>query len=82
MLSVALIGDYDPHITAHQAIPRALSLAADYGGVSVEPRWLSTEAIIDTDRLFVATLFQPERVALEGMLPPLVAAFVRAAEAS
>lgn len=28
---------------------------------------------------FVATLFQPERVALAGRLPPLVAAFVRAA---
>lgn len=27
---------------------------------------------------FVATLFQPERVALEGQIPPLVAAFVRA----
>jgi CTP synthase (UTP-ammonia lyase) len=27
---------------------------------------------------FVATLFQPERAALKGMLPPLVSAFVRA----
>ncbi len=27
---------------------------------------------------FVATLFQPERAALAGELPPLVAAFVRA----
>ena len=27
---------------------------------------------------FVATLFQPERVALQGRLPPLVAAFLRA----
>jgi CTP synthase (UTP-ammonia lyase) len=30
---------------------------------------------------FVATLFQPERAALTGTLPPLVAAFVRAANA-
>jgi CTP synthase (UTP-ammonia lyase) len=28
---------------------------------------------------FVATLFQPERAALENRLPPLVAAFVTAA---
>ena len=28
---------------------------------------------------FVATLFQPERGALRGVLPPLVTAFVRAA---
>ena len=31
---------------------------------------------------FVATLFQPERAALRGHVPPLVAAFVRAAETS
>ncbi len=27
---------------------------------------------------YVATLFQPERAALQGQTPPLVAAFVRA----
>jgi CTP synthase (UTP-ammonia lyase) len=34
---------------------------------------------LDGHPFFVATLFQPERAALEGRLPPLVAAFVRAA---
>lgn len=33
---------------------------------------------LDGHPFFVATLFQPERAALKGRLPPLVAAFVRA----
>lgn len=33
---------------------------------------------LDHHPFFVATLFQPERAALEGQLPPLVMAFVRA----
>lgn len=33
---------------------------------------------LDGHRFFVATLFQPERAALRGALPPLVAAFVKA----
>ena len=33
---------------------------------------------LDGHPFFVATLFQPERAALEGRVPPLVAAFVQA----
>lgn len=33
---------------------------------------------LDDHPFFVGTLFQPERAALKGVLPPLVAAFVRA----
>jgi CTP synthase (UTP-ammonia lyase) len=33
---------------------------------------------LDAHPFFVATLFQPERAALKGQLPPLVAAFVQA----
>jgi CTP synthase (UTP-ammonia lyase) len=33
---------------------------------------------LDSHPFFVATLFQPERTALRGLLPPLVSAFVRA----
>ncbi|HXD48232.1 MAG TPA: CTP synthase [Gemmatimonadaceae bacterium] len=36
---------------------------------------------LDEHPFFVATLFQPERAALDGRVPPLVAAFVRAAAA-
>jgi CTP synthase (UTP-ammonia lyase) len=34
---------------------------------------------LDGHPFFVATLFQPERAALQGRVPPIVAAFVRAA---
>jgi CTP synthase (UTP-ammonia lyase) len=50
-LQVALVGDYDPAVTAHQAIPRALSLAAAVLGVRVEPHWLPTDAIDADDPL-------------------------------
>jgi CTP synthase (UTP-ammonia lyase) len=33
---------------------------------------------LEGHRFFVATLFQPERAALKGVVPPVVAAFVRA----
>jgi CTP synthase (UTP-ammonia lyase) len=36
---------------------------------------------LDDHPFFVATLFQPERAALQGRVPPLVAAFVRACAA-
>src|SRR6266545_204071 len=41
---VALIGDYDPAITAHRAIPRALDLAAESIGCAVAPEWIATPA--------------------------------------
>lgn len=44
-LRIGLIGDHDSTVVAHQAIPRALALAADATGVPVEPTWLPTEAI-------------------------------------
>jgi len=42
---IGLIGDHDPTVVAHQAIPRALALAAAATGVEVEPTWLPTDAI-------------------------------------
>jgi CTP synthase (UTP-ammonia lyase) len=36
---------------------------------------------LDSHPFFVATLFQPERAALTGQVPPIVAAFFRAAMA-
>jgi CTP synthase (UTP-ammonia lyase) len=44
-LRIGLIGDHDPTVVAHQAIPRALALAAAAAGVEVEPTWLPTDAI-------------------------------------
>ena len=44
-LCIALVGDYDPDVIAHQAIPRALDLAARELGVDVRPRWVPTDTI-------------------------------------
>lgn len=45
MTRVALVGDYDPAVTAHRAIPEALRLAAGRLGVAVEPVWLHTSTL-------------------------------------
>lgn len=45
-LAVALIGDYDPAIIAHRAIPRALALAAQVIEHPVQPVWVGTDTLI------------------------------------
>jgi len=47
---IGLVGDYDPDVPAHQAIPRALALAQSALGAPLEFRWLPTEAI-DSDAM-------------------------------
>ncbi|HLJ49413.1 MAG TPA: hypothetical protein VKU01_25545 [Bryobacteraceae bacterium] len=47
--SVALIGDYKPSVTAHQAIPMALELAAAHHQVSIEATWVPTANIRQAD---------------------------------
>jgi CTP synthase (UTP-ammonia lyase) len=42
---VALVGDYNPSVPAHQAIPIALSLAAAHHGVSIKATWVPTSQI-------------------------------------
>lgn len=44
-LHLALIGDYNPDVIAHQAIPVALQQAADRLGVQVHPQWLDTDTL-------------------------------------
>ncbi|MBC3364586.1 CTP synthase [Pseudomonas sp. SWRI154] len=44
-LNIALIGDHDPRITAHRAIPLALELAAKQTGHSIRLQWLATPLI-------------------------------------
>jgi CTP synthase (UTP-ammonia lyase) len=39
---IALIGDYQPDVIAHQAIPQALRLAADHAGHPAEFVWVGT----------------------------------------
>lgn len=48
-LRIALIGDYDPQVIAHQAIPVALGLAAEHIRRPVDFEWLATDRIhLDT----------------------------------
>ncbi|HJZ46095.1 MAG TPA: hypothetical protein VKE41_02975 [Roseiflexaceae bacterium] len=44
-LSIGLIGDYNPSVPAHVAIPRALDLAGGALGCVVRPEWLPTEQL-------------------------------------
>jgi CTP synthase (UTP-ammonia lyase) len=45
LLRVALIGDYNPSVIAHQSIPEALRMASLTGGVEVQPVWTHTSTI-------------------------------------
>jgi CTP synthase (UTP-ammonia lyase) len=42
---IALVGDFDPEVTAHRAIPEALQLSAIRLGLDVAPAWVYTSAI-------------------------------------
>jgi CTP synthase (UTP-ammonia lyase) len=46
-MRICLIGDYDASVLAHQAIPKALALAAN--GAAVQPIWLDTESALKAD---------------------------------
>src|SRR5262245_39920952 len=50
-MRIGLIGDHDPAVTAHRAIPRALELAAERLGVTVETEWIPTEEIENEERV-------------------------------
>ncbi len=42
---VGLVGDYDPEVRAHVAIPKALALASAAEGRAVEADWLATSSL-------------------------------------
>lgn len=44
---IGLIGDHNPAVLAHQAIPRVLELAGARLGVRIEPTWLGTGSLGD-----------------------------------
>lgn len=50
-LNLGLIGDYDPQVTAHQAIPVALQQAGEALGLTVRFDWLTTDTIKSTEQL-------------------------------
>ncbi len=43
--SIALVGDYDPSVPAHQAIPISLDLAATHYGAQISTKWVPTAQI-------------------------------------
>ena len=47
---VALLGDYNASVIAHQAIPEALRLAGEDLGVEVDPIWLHTSLLRDPEK--------------------------------
>lgn len=50
MTRLALIGDHNPEVVAHRAIPLALELARKNLGVSLAWDWIGTDAITDAPR--------------------------------
>lgn len=50
-LHLALIGDYDPQVTAHQAIPLALQQASAQLGLTIQVEWLATDTLTDAQAL-------------------------------
>ncbi len=50
-IRIGLIGDYDASVPAHQAIPRALALAADSLGLPVASEWIPTMEFDDESRV-------------------------------
>ncbi|MFS1289663.1 CTP synthase [Pseudomonas piscis] len=51
LIRIALVGDHDPRITAHQALPLALERAAIETGVQLQYQWLATEHLHDAGQL-------------------------------
>jgi CTP synthase (UTP-ammonia lyase) len=45
--AIALIGDRDPSVAAHQAIPLALALARDAAGIRCDWTWIHTSTLVD-----------------------------------
>jgi len=46
MIRIALIGDFNPEVIAHQAIPAALRLVAAESGTEATWHWLSTVSLV------------------------------------
>lgn len=44
-IRIALVGDHDPGVTAHAAIPGALRLAGRQAGCEIEGAWIGTQRI-------------------------------------
>jgi len=61
MLRVGLIGDYDPEVPAHIAIPRAIALAAQALERDAEAIWLPTPRLENDTGQLLAGMVSPVR---------------------
>jgi CTP synthase (UTP-ammonia lyase) len=52
VLRIGLIGDQDPRVIAHRAIPHALARSAEAAGLRVESHWLDTASLHAGSDLF------------------------------
>jgi len=50
-INIGLIGDFNPDVTAHRAIPLALSLSSKRFGIEINPVWLPTDFIKNNAQL-------------------------------
>ncbi|MGI4859120.1 MAG: CTP synthase C-terminal region-related (seleno)protein [Janthinobacterium lividum] len=50
-VEIGLVGDYDPSVPAHQAIPQALALSAQTRHVEIAFEWVATVEITSASRL-------------------------------
>lgn len=48
-MNIALVGDYNPDVTAHRAIPAAIEIASNALGCDVSIKWVNSQAIPDFD---------------------------------
>lgn len=75
VVRIAVVGDHDPAVTAHQANPLALQLAGEALGLSVAGEWIPTESIEGPSRVapfdgiccVPATPYRSERGALAAI---------------
>ena len=54
-LSIGLIGDYNPNVKAHIAIPRALKLASEEIQINIDFHWLPTESLIENHQILLSS---------------------------
>lgn len=55
LIRIGLIGDHDPSVVAHRAIPEAIRLAADHLGRPLEAVWVGTATLVRDVRAQLAS---------------------------
>ncbi len=74
-LRIALVGDYDPAVLAHKAIPIAIQLASEHRQIEIEGRCIQTSEIDDASRTLLLGLAEADHTETnsEAKLPLITA---------